>query len=153
MDPQGLYLNKWTLDFDLNQDVSSDVPIWVRLLHLPLHYWNSRALESIGNTLKKYIDRVDRRDQYTCARICVEVDLEVGLPEAINLTVAGWSYVQELDYEQFAFKCRFFHGYGNFSRTCKKKIEEDVDKEKGDQWTKVQKANSASKEIKSLVKE
>ena len=71
------------------------------------------------------------------------MDLEVGLPEAINLTVAEWSYVQELDYEQLPFKCSFCHGYGHFSRTCKKKIEEELEKEKGDQWTKVQKPNSA----------
>ena len=71
------------------------------------------------------------------------MDLEVGIPEAINLTVANWSYVQELDREQLLFKCRFCHGYGPFARTCKKNIEEEVDKEKGDQWTKVQKPNSA----------
>ena len=80
MGPQGLYLNKWTLDFDLNKDVPSVVPVWVRLLHLPLHCWNSGSLEAIGNTLGKYIDRDDHRDQYTCARICVEVDLEVVTP-------------------------------------------------------------------------
>ena len=51
-------------------------------------------------------------------------------------------HVQELDYEQVPFKCKFCHGYGHFARSCKKKIEEEVDKEKGDQWTKVQKPNS-----------
>ena len=39
------------------------------------------------------------------------------------------------------FKCIFCHGYRHFARTCKKKIDEEVDKEKGDQWTKVQKPN------------
>ena len=85
MGPQRIYLNKWITDFDLNQDVPSAVPVWVRLLHLPFHCWNLGSLEVIGNTLGKYIDRVERRDQYTCVRMCVEVDLEVGLPEAINL--------------------------------------------------------------------
>ena len=79
MGPQGLYLNKWTPDFDLNQDVPSVVPVWVRLPHFPLHCWNSESLEAIGDTLGKYIDRAERRGQYTCAQICVEVDLEVGL--------------------------------------------------------------------------
>ena len=145
MGPQGLYPNKWTPDFDANQDIPSDVHVWVRFSHLSLHCWNSGSLEAIGNTLQKYIDRDDCRDQYTCARICVEVDLEVGLHEAINLTIADWSYVQELYYEQLPFKCIFCHGYGHFARTRKKKIEEEVDKEKGDQWTKVQKPNSVKK--------
>ena len=56
----------------------------------------------------------------------MEVDLEVGIHEAINLTVADWDYVQELDYEQLPFKCIFCHGYGHFARSCKKKIEEEV---------------------------
>ena len=144
MGPQGLYLNKWFPDFDLNEDVPSTVPIWVRLSQLPLHCWNLGALEAIGNILGKYIDRVDRRDQYTCAKICVEVDLEVGLPEAINLTIADWTYVQELDYEQLPFKCRFCHGYGHFARSCKKKVEEEAVKEKGDEWIQVQKTKSAN---------
>ena len=67
MGPQGLYLNKWNPDFDLNQDVPSIVPVWVRLSHLPLHCWNLKSLKAIGNTLGKYIDRVERREQYTCA--------------------------------------------------------------------------------------
>ena len=93
MGPQGLDLNKWTSDFDPTQDVSYVVPVWVRLPHLPLHCWNLESLETIGNKLGKYIDRERRKDQYLCARICVDVDLEIGLPEAIKLTVAEWSHI------------------------------------------------------------
>ena len=82
-----------------------------------------------------YIDRAERREQYTYVQICVQVDLEVGLPKAIKLTVVDWSHVQELDYEQLPFKCRNFHGYGHFARSCKKKAEEEDAKEKGEQWT------------------
>ena len=80
MDPKGLYLNKWSPDFDPTQDVPSAVPVWVRLPHLPLHYWNSDSLVAIGNKLGNYIDKAEQTDQYSCARICVEVDLEIGLP-------------------------------------------------------------------------
>jgi len=37
MGPQGLYLNKWSPDFDPTQEVPSAVPVWVWLPHLPLH--------------------------------------------------------------------------------------------------------------------
>ena len=47
MGPQGIYLNKWTLDFHPMQDVPSVVPLWARLPHLPLHCWNSASLEAI----------------------------------------------------------------------------------------------------------
>ena len=138
MGPQGLYLNKWT--FDPTQDVLSDVPVWVRLPHLPLHCQNSKSLETIGNKLGKYIDMEKRKYQYLCARICVEVYLEIGIPEAINLKIVEWSHIQEVDYEQLPFKCRYCHGYGHFARNCKKKSEEDIEKKKADQWTQVQKS-------------
>ena len=69
------------------------------------------------------------------------MDLEVGLPEAIKLTVADWSHVQELDYEQLPFKCRHCNGYGDFSKSCKKKVDEEATKEKGEQWTQVKKTS------------
>jgi len=94
MGPQGLYLNQWTPDFDSTLDVPSTVSVWVRMPHLPLHCWKTKSLETIGNKLGKYIDRAERRDQYSCARIGVEVDLEEGLPEAIKLTMADWSHIQ-----------------------------------------------------------
>ena len=62
-------------------------------------------MEIIGNKLGSYIDRAERKYQFSCVRICVEVYLEIGLPEAIQLTVAEWSYIQELYYEQISFKC------------------------------------------------
>ena len=145
MGPQGLYLNKWTPDFDPTQDVPSAVPVWVRLPHLPLHCWNPKSLQIIGNTLGKYIDQAPRKDQYSCARICVEVDLEEGLPEAINLTAAGWTHVQELDYEQLPFKCRHCHGYGHFAKHCKKKAEDHPDNQNREQWTLVHKTSHQKK--------
>lgn len=143
MGPQGLYLNKWSPDFDPTQDVPSAVPVWVRLPHLPLHCWSQKSLQIIGNSLGKYIDQAARKDQYSCARICAEVDLEEGLPEAIKLTVAGWSHIQELDYEQIPFKCRHCHGYGHFAKHCKKKSEDQSHPPKGDQWTTIQKTGNA----------
>ena len=63
--------------------------------------------------------------------------METGLPEEINLIVAEWSHIQELDYEQIPFKCRLCHGYDHFARNCKKKVEEELENEKYDQWTQV----------------
>jgi hypothetical protein len=48
-----------------------------------------------------------------------------------------------LDYEQLHFKFIHFHGHRHFAKHCKKKVEEQVEKQNGEQWTLVQKnANS-----------
>jgi len=99
MGPQGLYLNKWMPDFDPAVDVPTAVPVWVRLPNLPVHCWNWDSLKHNGNTLGKFIYKANSKDQYDCARICVEVDLEVGLPEAIKIVVGPWTHIQKLDYE------------------------------------------------------
>ena len=75
------------------------------------------------------------------------MDLEEGFPEAIKLSVAGWSHIQELDYEQLPFKCKHCHGYGHFAKHCKKKAEEQIEKRNGDQWTLVQRTAQAKKDV------
>lgn len=43
-------------------------------------------MEAIGNSLGKYIDRFKpKAPKFACARICVEVDMDKGIPQAINI--------------------------------------------------------------------
>ena len=92
MGPQGLYLNRWDLEFDPNIDVPKVVPVWVHLPNLSINCWTASSLQAIGNKLGTYIDKAHPKDNYSCARICVEVDLEVGLPEAIKLVIGEWHH-------------------------------------------------------------
>ena len=95
MGPQGLYLNNWTSNFDPEEDIPKAFPVWVRIPNLPIYCWNPKSLKEIGNTLGRYIDMASPKDQYACARICVEVDLEAGLPEAIKLIVGNWYHYKK----------------------------------------------------------
>eukprot|EP00253_Pinus_taeda_P032749 PITA_32749 len=112
MGPQGLVLNKWTPDFDPAVDVPKAVPVWVRLPNLPVHCWNWDSLKHIGNSLGKFIDRASNKDQYDCARICVEL----------------------------SFKCRKCHVYGHFARNCPTNPEPEKGKEEG--WNQVKRARA-----------
>ena len=144
MDSGGLYLNKWTPDFDPELDVPSAVPVWVRLLHLPLHCWGDDSVRAIGNAVGKYIDRSEPKDNMqACARICVEVDLGKGLPEAIKLKVDDWTHIQQLDYEQIPFKCKVCHEYGHFANQCSK-ITNDVNVQPEKQWETVKRKKVAT---------
>jgi hypothetical protein len=144
MGTQGLYLNRWTPSFDPAVEVPKDVPVWVRLPNLPIHCWNPTSLQAIENGLGHYIDRADPKDQYSCMRICVEVDLEVGLPEAIKLKVGDWQHYQKLDYEQLSFKCRGCHEYGHFQRNFPK--DPNKEKDNGEGWQQPRRGRASSKE-------
>jgi len=144
MDSRGLYLNKWTPDFDPELDIPSAVPVWVRLPHLPLHCWGDDSVKAIGNAVGKYIDRSEPKDNMqACARICVEVDLGRGLPEAIKLKVDDWCHIQQLDYEQIPFKCKVCHEYGHFANRCPKLINVESSEQEV-QWETVKRKKSAS---------
>jgi len=124
MDSRGLYLKKWTPDFDLELDVPNAILVWVHLPHLPLHCWGDESVCAIGNAVGKYIDHSEpKENMQVCARICVEADLGKGLPEAIKLKVDEWSHIQQLDYEQIPFKCKVCHEYGHFANRCSKLVD------------------------------
>jgi hypothetical protein len=100
MGTRGMYLNKWTLYFDLEIHVPSTVHFWLRLSHLPVYCWNDESLREIKNTLGKYIDiHKPKSSMFSCTRICVEVDLEKGLSEVINHNLDNWNHQQKLDYK------------------------------------------------------
>ena len=122
MGPRGMYLNKWDLSFDVEKDIPSKVPVWVKLPHLLLHCWNDEVLKTIEKSLGKYIDKsYSNPPMFSCTRICVEADLEKGLLKAINLNMEGWKHLQTIDYEKIPFKCKVCHKYGHFEKSYKKK--------------------------------
>jgi len=145
MGSRGLFLAPWTLDFNPEAEITA-APVWVRLPHLPLHLWGKSSLKDIGNKLGRFLESTEPKgDIFTCARICVEVNLEKGLPEAIKLTMGDWSHVQELDYEQIPFKCLHCHVYGHFAKSCPK-ASEVAGPDKADEFQTVKNRRSRRKE-------
>ena len=80
MGPQGLYLNPWTSDFDPAMDVPKAVSVWVLPPNLSIHCWTPSSLQTIGDRMGKFIDKENPKENYLCARICMEFDLEAGMP-------------------------------------------------------------------------
>ena len=121
------------------------MPVWVRLPDLSIHCWNFEPLQKIRNGIGKFVDKADNKNIYNCAMICVEVNLEAGLPEAVKLKVGTWTHFQKLDYEHLPFKCRLCqeHEHGHFQRNCPK--NQALDKEETEGWHKVKRSKPASK--------
>jgi hypothetical protein len=118
---RGLYLNKWSLDFNPENDIPSAVPMWFKLPHFPLHCWRDVSLRCIINTLGKYIDIAEPRENiFSCTRIYVEVELKKGLLKVVMISLDNWKHLQQLDFEQLPFKCKVCHEYKHFAKYCKK---------------------------------
>lgn len=114
---KGMHLNRWHLDFNPDDDIPSEIFVWMKLLQLPLSCWSDDCLKAIRNQVGKYLDRVELKgSQFTCVKIYVEVDMEKGLPSKINLSLSDWFHRQTLDYEKIPFKCFHCHEYGHFIR-------------------------------------
>jgi hypothetical protein len=70
MGSRGMYLNKWTPNFNLENEIPYVIPVCVPLPSLPLHRWNDETVEAIGNSHGRYIDIEEPRDGiYACAHI------------------------------------------------------------------------------------
>jgi hypothetical protein len=117
----GMYLSKWTPNFSPKNDIPSAVLVWVCLPFLLLHSWNDETLRSIGNTLARFIGHTEPWEGLQAFdQICVEVDQENGLLEAMQLTLDNWTYIHQVDNEQLPFKYKACHEYGHFAKNYTK---------------------------------
>ena len=106
------------MDFDPLTKSFKKVPIWVRILNLPMHLWLDFVLESVGHAIGNFlfVDS-DTSDilHLTCARILVEFDVSKGLLEHIYLAFSRGSWTQILDYEGIPFRYRKCHMTGHLA--------------------------------------
>jgi len=78
------------MNFVPERETFASVLVWIRLYSLPLDYWLSESLNSIGNKLGHFIkiSEATMRGKYTSfTRICVEMDLSGALPDEVILEV------------------------------------------------------------------
>jgi len=84
----GLYLREWIPKFNPDKEDLTWAPVWIRLYSLPDEYWDEDILKDIGNGVGDFIRAADetRSRKYTSyARICVFIQLNEALPEAVML--------------------------------------------------------------------
>ena len=69
---------------------------------------------------------------FFCVGICVEVNLEKVLLEAINISMEVWNHLQIVDYEKIPFKCKVCHEYRHFTRFCAKRMKNVAEEHSGE---------------------
>ena len=115
------FITPWKSNFDLAHASVTITLVWDKLLNLPIHFCSIEVLKEIGNTLGRFVVVVGdclqtRMATYICH--CVEVDLSEGFHEQITLKWNSKTWVQDLDYENTTFRCRFYLQTWHLQGTC-----------------------------------
>ena len=88
IDHSPLLLKPWSPLFDASRERVDVLPIWVRLLALPLHFWDMYHFKRIGDILGTFLEAdlsfVETKVMKV-ERILVNINLREGLEESINL--------------------------------------------------------------------
>ncbi|CAA7021915.1 unnamed protein product [Microthlaspi erraticum] len=95
----------------------SQIPFWIRLRGLPLHYWKEELLRNIGKELGSLIDHEVSKEE---AKIHVSIN---ALEPLVKETIIEFAYGEEalvtLEYERLGFHCSICKKLSHISRDCK----------------------------------
>jgi hypothetical protein len=125
-------LKRWWTNFNPTQDYFHLRHIWVLLPDLPLHLWNQQALESIGNSLGRYIGvepLSPKSSDRKLEKFLVEIDIHNGVLETIDIEWRGHTIRQNLDYLGIPFRCTLCRRTGHLRNVCTGHLDEELSKD------------------------
>ncbi|XP_074265375.1 uncharacterized protein LOC141587805 [Silene latifolia] len=118
-----LIVRPWSPDVDLVKEDVKEVPVWVRLEHLPLKFWG-KCLPRIAGLLGKFVQcDVATKDKTRLgfARVMVEVPFGKAIPDKLKfLDEDGRVVVINVVSEWKPLLCTSCKGVGHATATCRK---------------------------------
>ncbi|KAL0295646.1 UNVERIFIED_CONTAM: hypothetical protein Scaly_3095000 [Sesamum calycinum] len=130
---QPIVLQRWEPGMVLRKHKHTQVPVWIRLRHLPVEFWTDDGLSTVASGVGRplYQDTITR----TCtrldfARVCVMLDISSTLPKhlIIMMPKEDGNVVPckvEVEYEWVPPKCKTCMSLGHTTAACpeSKKVE------------------------------
>ncbi|XP_043704520.1 uncharacterized protein LOC122654455 [Telopea speciosissima] len=117
-----IFLRQWHPHLQLRRPNLTSIPLWITLPGLPLHYWCTDGLSSLGSVLGKplFSDvRTRRKDHLAYARLCVEVSAQDVLSTFITIREGDdYSFEQEIHYDWKPPQCSVCKTFGHDSKLC-----------------------------------
>lgn len=97
-------------------------PVWVRLDHLPLEYFNPKALLEIGNFLGVFLGLDGNTHNYSkgsAARLCILLNISKPLPTSVEIDGIN----QSVQYDGVTGFCLSYGKVGHSTPSCSKVVQ------------------------------
>ncbi|GAV93070.1 DUF4283 domain-containing protein/zf-CCHC_4 domain-containing protein, partial [Cephalotus follicularis] len=117
-----LVLLKWSLGMPLNLGGCKTLPVWVKLMGVPLQYWTKVGLSYIASVLGRplYMDTsTTNRYALSYARVCVEMDASSSFPPNITLDLGDGNTMEiGVEYPWRPASCSLCQVFEHSNRNC-----------------------------------
>ncbi|XP_039155690.1 uncharacterized protein LOC120287078 [Eucalyptus grandis] len=101
---------------DLKKDSQTAVPIWIRLLNLPLSLWSAPAIGKIASAVGKplYVDqRTEQMKMLSFAMVCVEIYANQARCFAVGVVLNGVSRSIPIEFKWKPAECPSCETFGH----------------------------------------
>ncbi|KAL2237709.1 UNVERIFIED_CONTAM: hypothetical protein Sindi_0962600 [Sesamum indicum] len=123
---QPIVLQKWEPGMVLRKLKHTQVPVWVKLRHLPVELWTDDGLSTVASGIGRplYPDAITRAcTRLDFARVCVMLDINAELPKHLVImspTEEGGEIACKVDveYEWLPPKCTTCMSLGHATKDC-----------------------------------
>ncbi|KAL0439709.1 UNVERIFIED_CONTAM: hypothetical protein Slati_2453900 [Sesamum latifolium] len=123
---QPIVLQKWEPGMVLRKLQHTQVPVWIKLRHLPVKLWMTKGLSTVASGIGKtlYPDAITRAcTRLDFARVCVMLDINSKLPKHIVIMVPREDGSEsackvDVEYEWLPPKCNACMSLGHPTKAC-----------------------------------
>ncbi|KAL0291781.1 UNVERIFIED_CONTAM: hypothetical protein Sradi_7013700 [Sesamum radiatum] len=124
---QPVVLQAWEQGMTLRRHKHMQVPVWIRLRHLPLEYWTEDGLSAVasGVGIPLYTDRITKScSRLDYARVCIMLDYQSKLPRHLVIISPSRGDGKEvpikidIEYEWLPMRCTQCCSLGHNLKSC-----------------------------------
>ncbi|KAL0293202.1 UNVERIFIED_CONTAM: hypothetical protein Sradi_6951400 [Sesamum radiatum] len=123
---QAIVLQKWEPGMVLRKLQHTQVPVWIKLRHLPVELWTTEGLSIVASGVGKplYPDAITRAcTRLDFARVCVMLDISAKLLTHIVIMIpkedgSEMACKVDVEYEWLPPKCTACHSLGHPTKEC-----------------------------------
>ncbi|KAL0295478.1 UNVERIFIED_CONTAM: hypothetical protein Sradi_6834600 [Sesamum radiatum] len=124
---QPIVLQRWEPGMSLRKQKHTQIPVWVRMKHLPVEYWTDEGLSVVASGIGQplYSDAVTKQcSRLDYARVCVMLDYNSVLPKHLVIISPYLKDGKEvpcrvdIEYEWLPQRCKECKSLGHNATSC-----------------------------------